>query len=243
MSKQFTSKVALFLQVPVDVSNAKDVKAAKELLLQQLKDYAAAAEKDPNVIIMDMVFILSPDDYAKRSEDNVNVHLAELMAERQTPLAVPRKPKDTTEDVKPVPDKVLKPAKKEKKQEAEEVDPDEKPHVKAADWTKLKEQAEAQVATETSVSKVKVTKPVPVADDDVKFIIDKIFENLKRTEKSVTVLTAFAKAGGEVTLDDLARATKLEKGDICSWLNQTGKKVKAIESTGRGKYRLNPDKV
>ena len=58
-----------------------------------------------------------------------------------------------------------------------------------------------------------------------------------------SIITALAKAGGEVTIDQLMKATKLNKNDVTSWLAQTGKKVKAVENTGRGKYQLNFDAV
>jgi hypothetical protein len=244
MSNKFTSKIALYFQVPVqDLSNAKEVKAAKDALVQMFKDYAVAVEKDPNVLIADMVFIMSPEDYAKRGDEPINVHLAELMAARTEALAKkPAKKADEPKDSKPVPDKVIaKPAKKAPEPEPEQ-DEDERPAVQAVDWRALKDKAEEQVAIEPT-SKIKVTQPVAVADDDSKFIVDKVFEDLKRTEKSEKIITALVKAGGEIDFPDLIKATKLTSGDLSSWFSATGKRLKFIENTGKGKYKLNPDKV
>jgi hypothetical protein len=223
MSKKFMPKVALHFEVPYEEQNKDSFKACLGVLAQQAIDYGKALELNANALIPDVVVILTPEDYLKRADTPVNVELAQLMAQKAPPKTSKKKVEVTREE--------------------EDNDP---PVVKAMSVDQYKtEKAKAIIAEEAAQEKSVVTAkstPAPTVDL-VKQVTDKIFENLKRTEKSVTIVTAFAKAGKELTLDELMKATKLNKNDICSWLNQTGKNVKAIEKTGRGLYKFNPDKA
>lgn len=240
--KSFMPQYAIHLSVPVEEPYNKDsFKLAAGLLAQQVKDYAAAIEKNPNCIIPDVCFITTPADIEKSLSNPVNTHLAELMAAKAPPKVTATKATKKLPEVKGI----------EINREPEEEQ--EVPVVKAmtvAEYKDARAQAiiaeeEAQLAAAKPQKAVVTAKSAPAAttEDPVKIVIDKIFENLKRTEKSVNIVTAFAKAGKEMTLDELMKDTKLNKNDLCSWLNQTGKNVKAIMKTGRGLYKLDPDKA
>ena len=99
---------------------------------------------------------------------------------------------------------------------------EEKPHVIAGGWT----------PPEPSTP-----KPVTVTKDT---IIDKIFENLKRSAKSVTIVEYLVvNAGKELTVDDLVKGTKLEKPQVANWLSQTGESITGLTKVKRGTYRFN----
>lgn len=211
-----------------DPSNKDCFATALEALAQKIIAYAELLKTDRNSLISDANFILSPEDYMKRGDAPVSVHIAELMSQKAAP----------------------KPAKKHVAEVIREEEEPETPEVKVgsssvSQYNEEKALAiQAEEAAQEKAAKTVVTvKSAPVAVTPVTEIIDKIFENLKRTGKSLTIVTAFAEAGKEMGLEELMTATKLSKNDICSWLNQTGKSVKAIVKTARGIYKLDPDKV
>ena len=234
---KFTTKLVLYYEVPIeDLTNQKLVKEGYKLLAQQIMDHAKAVEKDPNVIIMDSVFITKDEDYKSRADSPVNVHLAELMAGRTAALTTKTKKKKEESDL---------PVSNSSTPATTPADDDEPPRVKAMSMAELAAaQAEKAKNDEPSPVIPPVTdKSAAIAAEDSQVVLDKIFENLKRTQKSVTILTAMAKAGKELTMDDLIKITGLEKNDVSSWLNQTGKSIKAVTKVKRGVYKLDPDKV
>lgn len=231
--KAFMPQYALHLSVSVEEPYNKDsFKLAAGLLAQQVLDYAKAIEKNPNCIIPDVCFITTPEDVEKSLGNPVNTHLAELMAAKAPPKATRKVVEGVRINQEPEVPVVT----------AMSVDEYQSARAKAIMAEEAAQGVPPLPKTKATVT-VKGAAAEP-ANDPVAFAIEKIFEDLKRTEKSVNIVTAFAKAGGtELTLDQIMKATKLDKNDICSWLNQTGKSVKAIVKTGRGLYKFDPDKL
>ncbi|CAK0748554.1 hypothetical protein CCP3SC5AM1_1520007 [Gammaproteobacteria bacterium] len=227
MSKKFVNKLAIHFEIPVEnIADKVQVREAKNKLVESINTYSDSLKLDPNILVVDMVIIAKPEDYLTRADTPVNAHIAELMASKTDAINKNAKKKSDL----PVPS-TSKPKAK---------DDDEPPRVKAMTMEEIKAAQE-----EESIPAPKV-KPVvkQTADDDVKVITDKVFEKLKRTEKSVAIISAFAKAGKEVTIDELAKLANIpNRKDVSSWLAQTSKKIKAIEMLGGGVYKLNPDKV
>ena len=91
--------------------------------------------------------------------------------------------------------------------------------------------------------------PQPVAvepenADPVANLVDRVFDNLKRTEKSVRIIGTFARnSGNDMSIEQLVNETGLSKNDVCAWLAQTGKKVKCVTNPSRGTYKFDPDKI
>ena len=106
---------------------------------------------------------------------------------------------------------------------------------------------EAMKPTETvtiapTVEAPKIPKVLTV--DETIPLLEKVFADLKRTEKSVKIVSVFAANSGiDLSIDRLVRDTGLNKNDLSSWLAQTGKRIKAITNPSRGVYKFDPDKL
>ena len=226
------SKVALYLEVPVENPYDKDsFKIAVDLLAEHAIQYGKLVEKNPNIVIADTVLIMKPEDYMNRADTPVNLQLAEAMSHKGPG------PKPAKKKVEPV---VIR-------DEEDEAESDEGPPVvqakSVAEYKSTKAKAIIAEEADQEKSVVTVKSTVVPTPDAAQELTDKIFEKLSRTKKSVTIISAFAKAGKEMTLEELMKVTKLNKNDVSSWLNQTGKTVKAIVKLSRGLYKFDPDQV
>ena len=221
MAKPNSYVLVSFMAPVADAGDKTQVKAAYEELADQIMAHAKALEKDKNVIILDSIIVTTPteipDYFATRP---VNVTLADRMATRTFTATL----KGGT-----------KPA----------------PTAKKADVTPAPE-AETErpvVVAEPIPEKVVLPKPVlsvapaKAAEVDLKVkITEKIFEDLKRTQKSIVLVDVFAKNPGvEITTEEIRKSSNLTDNDVNSWLNQTGTKIKALTKPGRGRWKLDVD--
>lgn len=90
-----------------------------------------------------------------------------------------------------------------------------------------------------------VAKPIVNPEvNHVGMLINRVFEKLKRTEKSMKMIAAFAvNSGTDLTIERLVNDTGLSKNDVCAWLAQTGKKLPCVTNPARGVYKFDPDKL
>lgn len=95
--------------------------------------------------------------------------------------------------------------------------------------------------SDTEPAKALVSAPSVITEAEM---LDKIFSQLKRTQKSQKIMSVFVQnPGTELSIEDLQNATGLLYPDLNSWLNSTGKIVGCISRPARGKYKFNPDHV
>jgi hypothetical protein len=242
-----TMKLGIIFEAPFtnDKFDKHSTAPAFASLRDQIITYADALKKDPNVIIVDAFAITEPGDYGKRATQPADSHIAELKAQ-QTENINKETPKPATKTAKaPATGPVTAPVKVAAKVKAA-VEPEKKQKTAVVEKKAMEGISfgpGARALEDEDTKPAKSAKAAAVAAEDVDAVLDKIFENLKRTEKSVTIVTALAKAGGEVSTADLVKATKINGNDLGSWLSQTGKSIKALEKVGRGKYRLDFAKV
>jgi hypothetical protein len=81
-----------------------------------------------------------------------------------------------------------------------------------------------------------------VTDEDE--MLSNLFSNLKRTQKSESILKYFVQnSGADLTIEQISEGASLSKSDLASWLAQTATKIPAITKPARGIYKFNPDKL
>ena len=92
---------------------------------------------------------------------------------------------------------------------------------------------------------VKKEEPkVPVEPLTPEGMYERVFEKLKRTEKSKSMLRVFiTNSGNDLDLERLVNESGLGRADVNSWLAQTGKRIPAITNPARGVYKFDPDKL
>ena len=231
MAKPNSYVLVSFMAPVADAGDRTQIKAAYEELADQILAHAKALEKDKNVIILDSIIVTTPtevpDYFATRP---VNVDLANRMATRTFTNTLKG-------GVKPTPTPA--PVKNTKEEPAAE-EP-ERPVVVAEPIPVKATAPKPAAAPEAVVAKVAAPAAPPADDLKVK-ITEKIFEDLKRTQKSIVLVDVFAKNPGvEITTEDIRKASGLTDNDVNSWLNQTGTKIKALTKPGRGRWKLDVD--
>ena len=112
-------------------------------------------------------------------------------------------------------------SKKDREIPAPPEEDEEKPHIQINQWTPPQPSAPKAVEVPSTAT------------------LDKIFENLKRTEKSLIVVKfLITQAGKELTVDDIVTGTKLDKTQVASWLAATSESIAGLEKVKRGVYKL-----
>jgi hypothetical protein len=82
----------------------------------------------------------------------------------------------------------------------------------------------------------------PVLDESQ--IMDIVFKDLKRTQKSLSIIKYLIQNSGvDLTVDQIAIGASVTKLDLSSWLSMTGTKIPAIVRVSRGCYRFNPNNL
>lgn len=247
-------KLGIIFEAPFDKFEKSDSAPAFASLRQQIITYAKAIEQDPNVLIIDAMVINTPGDYATRAvspanaaiaagkaQQTANLKAAAAKAKAEGPVtpatAAPAAPAKAAAKVPAKAKAVAKPepVKVQKKEAVEGVviEPTGRSRFSGG-FTKTADD-EPEVAPEAPATKINA--------EDSKYVIDKIFENLKRTKGSVAMITALASTGEEMTIPEIVTASGLDKNTVSAWLGQTAKNIKAIKNTGRGKYKLDYDSV
>ena len=115
----------------------------------------------------------------------------------------------------------------------EETDDEERPRVRACEWVKpeptvpIEKKPTHWVPPQTNVAEAEAK----ATDTTLKGKLEvTIFSNLKKTEKSSKIVEYFlSNINKEVSIDDIASGTKLDKSAVNSWLAQTSKEIKAIQ--------------
>jgi len=75
-------------------------------------------------------------------------------------------------------------------------------------------------------------------------ILNIIFKDLKRTEKSLKIVKFLVQnAGTELTADEVSEGTAITKNDLSSWFSMTGNRIPAITRPSRGCFKLNPNNL
>lgn len=233
VENKFMPKAVLHFETPVDLSHKDWFKRAVKAIAEDLNTYNTCVQKNPNALIPDIGLYITPEDVNKVILP-ADIKIAELVAMKADTSLPDMRMKD-----KPVSQPVRI---NEEPEEAEESTAYQKAKRKAIEA----EEAAQGLPPLPSASKSVITakKAVTVdAGDPVNEAIEKIFVELKRTEKSLCIITALAKAGKEMNWEEIMSATNLNKNDLSSWFSQTGKKVKAIVKTGRGTYKFDPELV
>jgi hypothetical protein len=87
-----------------------------------------------------------------------------------------------------------------------------------------------------------VSVPAPILTEDE--MMDMIFKDLKRTEKSQRIIKYLIQnSGQEISVDQLTSGASINKNDLSSWMAVIGCRVPAIVRVQRGCYKFNPDKL
>lgn len=254
MANTNQTRVSVCFVVPISSSvNPKEIRAAYNELRRQIVQFANAITRDPNSIVTHTVITNDVNPPAAALDQPALAKVAELQS-----IKVPKE----------IETAATPPAKRELPVPAFE--DDEKPHIVAHTWVptaapanpgakaekpkkveppKVEKPAKAEKpkkvepAPEPEPAPAPVAAPTPTAamlERDLKVV----FENLKRTEKSVTIMTFLvAEQGKELTVEQIVNGTKLDKTQISSWLAITGKTIKGLENVKRGVYKFTPINV
>lgn len=87
-----------------------------------------------------------------------------------------------------------------------------------------------------------LVETIPALDEER--MLDIVFKNLKRTQKSLSIVRYLVQnSGNELTVDELSAGASVPKNDLSSWLAVTGNKIPAITRPSRGIYKFNPDNL
>jgi hypothetical protein len=225
--------------------DSKSVKAAYKDLTKQIVDFAQAVILDPNILVTHSSVTADPPKVIIPTTTN----LADpKIAELQTISKKITSGKSSLDDPKNM--------KGMNVPEEPEDELEEKPRIVThTEWTPVNIKNTAK----PKVEQPKQVKPMPEPVTETESVtprhitessstdealINKVFETLRKTTNSQAVIKYFvANRDTEVTKQSIVEATGLDGITIGAWFAQTGKTVKAIENTGRGKYRFNSDKV
>ena len=232
MADKPVAKVGLTFEVPLATMGATSVKQACDELRNRLLAYAEVLGKDRNVICQD-IYVSQPGSALFEAKtavaDTTEARLKTVADKGNGHVAQP--PKLNVEDL-PKP----KPAKAAKAKEVaadtssdsnEDVDP---PRV---------------VAVPIAKKAVPVVEATAVANlpllTTAQWVEKAVPHSGKRTAKTLALLTAMVEADGEVSADDIAKATKGDYAntDVASWLGQClDKKHPYVVKVSRGKYKF-----
>jgi len=234
--KQVSSVNVTFVSPVTSITDKSEIKAAYKDLCKQITSLAESIAADPNVIISHSS--LSGPGITPVEIVPVDTKIAELQAVGKRVA--------TGKSVAVVPGYKSK-FDSDATDEEEVKDPEERPRVKICDWVKTSEPVEKvqekPTHWEPPQAKTEVAKPVDTALKGKMEVT--IFSKLRKTENSQKIVGYFlSNMDKEVSIDDIAAGTKLEKGIVTSWLAQTGKGLKAISSgEKRGHYIFDSSKV
>lgn len=244
------TRVSVCFVVPISSSvNPKEIRAAYNELRRQIVQFANAITRDPNSIVTHTVITNDVNPPAAALDQPALAKVAELQS-----IKVPKE----------IETAATPPAKRELPVPAFE--DDEKPHIVAHTWVPTAAPANpgAKAEKPKKVEPPKVEKPAksekpkkveptpepapepPAAAAPVVALLPEatlaeIFKDLKRTEKSVTIMTFLVgEQGKDLTVEQIVNGTKLDKTQISSWLAITGKTIKGLENVKRGVYKFTP---
>lgn len=250
MANTNQTRVSVCFVVPISSSvNPKEIRAAYNELRRQIVQFANAITRDPNSIVTHTVITNDVNPPAAALDQPALAKVAELQS-----IKVPKE----------IETAATPPAKRELPVPAFE--DDEKPHIVAHTWVPTAAPANpgAKAEKPKKVEPPKVEKPAkaekpkkveptpepapepPVAPAPVVALLPEatlaaIFKDLKRTEKSVTIMTFLVnEQGKDLTVEQIVNGTKLDKTQISSWLAITGKTIKGLENVKRGVYKFTP---
>lgn len=235
-------KLGIIFEAPCNKFEKTDSALAFASLRQQIITYAKAIEQDPNVMVKDAFVLVNPADYATRAVTPAD------------PVEASAKAKQTTEVIAAHAAKAKAKAKDEPKGPVTPTTAAPTASKPTEAKVKAKAPMEAAImepsgrsfsggfgkAGDDEVTKAPTGK---IHEEDSKYVIDKIFKELKRTGKSVKIITALASTGEDMSIGEIATATGFDKNDVSSWLSGTAKNVTGVERSGHGKYKLNYAKV
>jgi len=104
------------------------------------------------------------------------------------------------------------------------------------------DQPQTVIAPEPVITPAAIT--VPPVDDNTEALVQQMMKNLRRTNKSVKIIRAFANnSGTDVSIEQLTNETGLSRNEVQTWLNQTAKKITGIINPTKGIYKFDPDKL
>ena len=234
MKTEYKAKLSVLFLVPLEtLTDSKAVKEGYKEIARQIMEFAASIEKDPNILITHSVVSEDIKDMKPVVDNLADSKLASLQAMKQ-----------------PKTSKIPKPVNKKEDDEFAE-----KPHIVIHDdWkpttTPNKPVVKAEVKSENPINETLLAIDAAISPkanvtnlpDDT--ILNSLFENIKKTEKSQVILKYLVdNRDTDITTSALVAGTKLDNNGVGSWLQTTGKLIKAISSPKRGYWRFDSSKV